>query len=234
MQSPRYLESGILRDKKGLAAHAASPFFAGRRPEPIVIGDVVRRRPFIVHRRRFRCGVPPRLTRTDNIASSTPRLVEENPSTASGPPPLRRGGLRPNRGHRRGRPLTSQTAFGGQLPYEGSLGRPAVNNGENTCQVNVAWFCDRRTAPANYDFDKAHFAGFPQRDAQPLLSVPATVLRLPLVGNRRAGKGFGRPLRNRSQAMLMLWIHIKSFTAHGLVRRGCPERQPAANNGGYT
>ena len=39
---------------------------------------------------------------------------------------------------------TSQTAFGGQLPYEGSLGRPAVNNGENTCQVNVAWFCDRR------------------------------------------------------------------------------------------
>ena len=29
---------------------------------------------------------------------------------------------------RRGRPLTSQTAFGGQLPYEGSLGRPAMNN----------------------------------------------------------------------------------------------------------
>ncbi len=29
---------------------------------------------------------------------------------------------------RRGRPLTSQTAFGGQLPYEGSLGRPAVKN----------------------------------------------------------------------------------------------------------
>ena len=25
---------------------------------------------------------------------------------------------------RRGRPLTSQTAFGGQLPYEGSLGGP--------------------------------------------------------------------------------------------------------------
>ena len=27
----------------------------------------------------------------------------------------------------RGRPLTSQTAFGGQLPYKGSLGRPAAN-----------------------------------------------------------------------------------------------------------
>ena len=27
---------------------------------------------------------------------------------------------------RRGRPLTSQTAFGGQLPYKGSLVRPAV------------------------------------------------------------------------------------------------------------
>ena len=32
----------------------------------------------------------------------------------------------PNRGIRRGRLLTSQTAFGGQLPYEGSLGRPAA------------------------------------------------------------------------------------------------------------
>ena len=29
--------------------------------------------------------------------------------------------------HRKGRPLTSQTAFGGQLPYKGSLGRPAAN-----------------------------------------------------------------------------------------------------------
>ena len=31
----------------------------------------------------------------------------------------------PNRGIRRGRPLTSQTAFGGQLPYKGSLVQPA-------------------------------------------------------------------------------------------------------------
>ena len=29
--------------------------------------------------------------------------------------------------HRRGQSLTSQTAFGGQLPYKGSLGRPAAN-----------------------------------------------------------------------------------------------------------
>ena len=84
------------------------------------------RRPQFAGRLGLRCGVPPRQTQTDNIASSNPRLVEENPSTASGPPPLRRGGLRPDRGHRRGRPLTSQTAFGGQLPYEGSLGRPAA------------------------------------------------------------------------------------------------------------
>ena len=32
----------------------------------------------------------------------------------------------PNRGIRRGRPLTSQTAFGGQLPYKGSLVRPVA------------------------------------------------------------------------------------------------------------
>ncbi len=71
-------------------------------------------------------GRRPHLSQTDNIVSSNPRLVEENSSTASGPPPLRRGGLRPDRGRRRGRPLTAQTAFGGQLPYEGSLGRPAA------------------------------------------------------------------------------------------------------------
>ena len=47
--------------------------------------------------------------------------------------------------------------------------------------------------PANDDFDKAHFAGFPQRAAQPLLSVPAIVLRLPLVGTRQAGKALGVP-----------------------------------------
>ena len=32
----------------------------------------------------------------------------------------------PNRGIRRGRLLTSQTAFGGQLPYKGSLVRPVA------------------------------------------------------------------------------------------------------------
>ena len=32
----------------------------------------------------------------------------------------------PNRGIRRGCPLTSQTAFGGQLPYKGSLVRPVA------------------------------------------------------------------------------------------------------------
>ena len=32
----------------------------------------------------------------------------------------------PNRGIRKGRPLTSQTAFGGQLPYKGSLVRPVA------------------------------------------------------------------------------------------------------------
>ena len=43
----------------------------------------------------LRCGVPPRQTQTDNIVSSNPRLVEENPSTASGPPPLRRAAYVP-------------------------------------------------------------------------------------------------------------------------------------------
>ncbi|MEE0484388.1 MAG: hypothetical protein UDH96_08850 [Megasphaera elsdenii] len=35
-----------------------------------------------------------------------------------------------------------------------------------------------------------------QRAAHPLLSVPAAILRLPLVGTRWAGKALGRPLRS--------------------------------------
>ena len=46
---------------------------------------------------------------------------------------------------------------------------------------------------ATGDFATKHFTGFPQRAAQPLLSVPATVLRLPLVGTRRAGKALDGP-----------------------------------------
>ena len=37
---------------------------------------------------------------------------------------------------RRGRPLTSQTAFGGQLPYKGSLVRPAVRFGHSPFEYN--------------------------------------------------------------------------------------------------
>ena len=41
-------------------------------------------------------------------------------------------------GHvRRGRPLTSQTAFGGQLPYKGSLVRPAVRFGHSRSEYRV-------------------------------------------------------------------------------------------------
>ena len=64
---------------------------------------------------------------------------------------------------RRGRSLTSQTAFSGQLPYKGSLGRPAANNGRYTQLVYEEWFCDLRTA--NNDIDEQHFTGFPQRAA---------------------------------------------------------------------
>ena len=38
---------------------------------------------------------------------------------------------------RRGRPLTSQTAFGGQLPYKGSLVRPAVRFGHSRSEYRV-------------------------------------------------------------------------------------------------
>ena len=50
------------------------------------------RRPQFAGRLGLRCGVPPRQTQSDNIASSSPRLVGKNPTTASGPPPLIKGG----------------------------------------------------------------------------------------------------------------------------------------------
>ena len=45
---------------------------------------------------------------------------------------------------------------------------------------------------------------------------------------RVAGRPLGQPLRNRSQAMEITRSQItKKYTAHGLVRRGCPKGQPA-------
>ena len=59
----------------------------------------------------IRCGVPPRQTHEIN---------------ADGRPQVAGRKNNPNRGIRRGRLLTSQTAFGGQLPYKGSLVRPVA------------------------------------------------------------------------------------------------------------
>ena len=42
---------------------------------------------------------------------------------------------------RRGYPLTSQTAFGGQLPYKGSLVQPVVRFG-HTYSCIMAGFCE--------------------------------------------------------------------------------------------
>ena len=56
----------------------------------------------------LRCGVPPRQTHEINAVRWSQVADCKNS---------------PNRGIRRGRPLTSQTAFGGQLPYKGSLAR---------------------------------------------------------------------------------------------------------------
>ena len=59
----------------------------------------------------IRCGVPPRQTHEINAVRWSQVAGRKN---------------NPNRGIRRGRLLTSQTAFGGQLPYKGSLVRPVA------------------------------------------------------------------------------------------------------------
>ena len=47
--------------------------------------------------------------------------------------------------HRRGCSLTSQTAFGGQLPYKGSLGRPAVIFDHSLFRMMVSFYEPRTT-----------------------------------------------------------------------------------------
>ena len=59
----------------------------------------------------IRCGVPLRQTHEINAVRWSQVADRKN---------------NPNRGIRRGRLLTSQTAFGGQLPYKGSLVRPVA------------------------------------------------------------------------------------------------------------
>ena len=66
----------------------------------------------------LRCGVPPRQTHEIN--------ADGRPQVAGCRGPADRKNCTANGLVRRGRPLTSQTAFGGQLPYKGSLVRPVV------------------------------------------------------------------------------------------------------------
>ena len=56
---------------------------------------------------------------------------------------------------RRGRPLTSQTAFGGQLPYKGSLGRPAVR-----FEHNLFWMMAGFFKPRVIRYAKRLYTGF--------------------------------------------------------------------------
>ena len=52
---------------------------------------------------------------------------------------------------RRGRPLTSQTAFGGQLPYKGSLVRPAAIFGHSRSEYNGKFLRATNNEPLFFD-----------------------------------------------------------------------------------
>ena len=80
--------------------------------------------------RGFRCGVPPRQTQTNNDASGSPQRVA-------------------------GRPLTSQTAFGGQLPYKGSLVRPAAIFGHSRSEYNGKFLRATNNEPRATIFSRA-------------------------------------------------------------------------------
>ena len=58
-------------------------------------------------------------------------------------------------GHvRRGCPLTSQTAFGGQLPYKGSLVQPVVRFGHTYSCMMVGFYEPRTTSHEPLFFDE--------------------------------------------------------------------------------
>ena len=80
--------------------------------------------------RGFRCGVLPRQTQTNNDASGSPQRVA-------------------------GRPLTSQTAFGGQLPYKGSLVRPAAIFGHSRSEYNGKFLRTTNNEPRATIFSRA-------------------------------------------------------------------------------
>ena len=136
--------------------------------------------------RGFRCGVLPRQTQTNHDASGSPQRVA-------------------------GRPLTSQTAFGGQLPYKESLVRPVARCDHNLSEYNVRLLratnheqratifsrAEGHSRRCRYsEFIAAYVIGDVHRihAGRPLrLSVLATVLRLPLVGALRTRKALGVP-----------------------------------------
>ena len=102
---------------------------------------------------------------------------------------------------RRGRPLTSQTAFGGQLPYKGSLVRPAVRFDHSPFEHN-----GRLLRAIRHKFRL-----FTEFAAVRPLGVPY-------------GIAYRRWYRTRSQA-------AKKYTASGLVRRGRPLTSQTAFGG---
>ena len=60
-------------------------------------------------------------------------------------------------GHvRRGRPLTSQTAFGGQLPYKGSLVRPAAIFGHSRSEYNGKFLRATNNEPRFFPQGEGH------------------------------------------------------------------------------
>ena len=65
--------------------------------------------------------------------------------------------------YRRGRSLTSQTAFGGQLPYKGSLGRPAVIFDHSLFRMMVSFYEPRTTS---HGFFLGFRCGVPPRQTQ--------------------------------------------------------------------
>ena len=97
----------------------------------------------------------------------------------------------------RGRSLTSQTAFGGQLPYKGSLGRPAVIFDHSLFRMMVSFYELRTTSnePRTTSNEPRLFLGFrcgvPPRQTQTDNDASGSPQRV-------AGRLSGRPLRKRS------------------------------------
>ena len=118
---------------------------------------------------------PPRQTQTNNDASGNPQCVKKCPDW----------------GLRRGRSLTSQTAFGGQLPYKGSLVSPVVRFHYSPFEYNGRLLRATNHEPRATAFFLGLRCGVSPRQTQYYITTVCRPPQIPAMPRIHAGRPLG-------------------------------------------